>query len=134
MTDKQIEKTLTVCLDQDFGVCSQCDLKGNTNLLMTCRELIENTIAYINRLKEQIADLTVKLEVAERDSENLTRTLKERNEELLIARKESIIDFANELLELYTGEFITDDLVVNVEVVRQNIKDIAKYFGVEVEE
>lgn len=79
MTDEQIEKGCELC-SKHVDNCEQCPYYGDD--IPCLRQLPADCLAYIKRLKDEIAGLTGAVEALKTDNTNLTRTLEECNENL----------------------------------------------------
>lgn len=83
MTDEEIEKALSCCKDDSYDICIECPIEEKYQANFSCRSiLVERALKYIKRLKAEIASLTGAVDALKTDNENLTRTLKECDEEL----------------------------------------------------
>lgn len=90
MTDEQIEKALKCCTSNNCDYCNECPVDKKSKEDCNCGQVLAKAaLGYIERLKTENANLTVALEVAETDKDNLARTLEECNEELTDIRKET---------------------------------------------
>lgn len=121
MTDEEIEKALNCCKKESWDYCCNChyiDVPDCGNAL------IQDSIDYIERLKDEIAGLTGALEAKQTDCENLTRTLEECNEELKAVREET----AKEILQVWYRENQAKDEEQDF------VLELAEEYGVEVEE
>lgn len=126
MTDEEIEKTIQCCAA--LPNCGKCPLKNTDGTAAGDKDLlISQSLDYINRLKEQLYQTEQKLAECENGYQatlDLERRMRADDKEEI--RKET----AKEILQA----MINENWAGNVYFIERFARELAKQYGIEVDE
>lgn len=116
MTDEEIEKALKRMATSRCSDVTNFDYEG--------------AVAYIDRLKAEIAGLTGTVEALKTDNDNLTRTLEEANEELKERTDEADSNAALGMEQKLRADKLEEELIaVRKETAEEILQDVYNICG-----